>query len=331
MVRPAGPDGNDTQPGAPSAIGSFKARSAGAPNQVAFPTAVLYVKEEGSASSSSSGGLSAGAIAGIAVGAAAAAAVLAAAAWVLLRRRVHQLRAPEQQPKVEEGSGSPTHCATSVSSSQQHSGLSSGRLGTAGFRALPELAEHVAAQDEAAAYGSAPTSCLSSAEDVRQLLPAHLRDSIVDSSKLTYLRRPNGQLWELGAGAFGHVYKVEYQGDIVAAKEASTRRRVPCSWAQQGARVCKRERLAGRTFALMRRCYARLAAGDWPYREQPRDIHHGEGGRGGAMLLQSCERSALAARLPCPCCQPCCPAHAECCASCRAPQLPGRRRACCTS
>jgi hypothetical protein len=69
---------------------------------------------------------------------------------------------------------------------------------------LPELADHVARQealacdaDLAAAASGLIEHRLVSAET----LPPRLREWVVDPSALTFLRRPNGALWEVGSGA----------------------------------------------------------------------------------------------------------------------------------
>ncbi len=239
----AGPQSNATTNGtqqsstaaAPSTLGSFKAASA-APNQVVFPTAVLYIKDTAAGGSSSASSLSGGAVAGITVGAVAGAAALTAAAWLLLQR-AQRRRQQAQQKDCEDATASAaaagcagsctrsTGCASSASSvhcstagratSPPLSGV--GTLSTSGD-ALPELVAHVAAHD-AAQVSHRPSSPESSSfmEWEESMLPPHLREWVVDSSQVHYLRRADGKLWDLGSGASGKVYRVEYRGEVRAA------------------------------------------------------------------------------------------------------------------
>ncbi|KAI7838770.1 hypothetical protein COHA_007387 [Chlorella ohadii] len=222
----------------PSTIGSFKAASL-APNQVVFPTAVLYIKDAAAGGSGSASGLSSGAVAGITVGAVAGAAALTTAAWLLLQRAQRRRRQQAQLKDCEDAtaSGAAAGCAGSCTRSIGCASTASsvhcstagrtvtpplsgvGTLSTSGD-ALPELVAHVAAHD-AAQVSHRPSSPESSSfmEWEESMLPPHLREWVVDSSQVHYLRRADGKLWDLGSGASGKVYRVEYRGELLAAKE----------------------------------------------------------------------------------------------------------------
>jgi len=53
--------------------------------------------------------------------------------------------------------------------------------------------------------------------DDSMLLPPHLREWVVDSSQVHYLKRPDGKLWQIGSGASSKVYRVEYRGEVRSA------------------------------------------------------------------------------------------------------------------
>ena len=222
-------------------LSSFKGKSE-APNQVVFPTAVLFVKNgansssSGSTSSSSSTSLSAGAIAGIAVGAAAAAAALAAGAWLLLARRQRtRQQSPEKGAEeaapadaklgtgdtwgsaygLRNGDSAPRNSAGSVilesagSSSKQPSTRAASLEG-----AIPELVEHVAAQEASLLTQRTLSTEPSGDWDDGTLLPPHLREWVVDASQIVHLRHPDGSLWQIGSGASSKVYRVECRGEV---------------------------------------------------------------------------------------------------------------------
>ena len=230
--RAAGPQPNGTtNTAAPvSTIGNFKEASE-APIQFVFPNAVLYVRI------SSAGGLSAGAVAGIAVGAVGGAAALTFCAWLLLQRRqrAQQGAAHSRQKDCEEGAavvasaaGCCCSCGRSTNSGSRSSTPPSSLLGrftsptlsgpgtlSTSSDALPELIEHVAAHEAAAVshrMSSPDTSAIMEWED--RMLPQHLRPWVVDASQVRYMRRADGKLWELGSGASGKVYRVEYRGEV---------------------------------------------------------------------------------------------------------------------
>ncbi|PSC67771.1 Serine threonine-kinase CTR1 [Micractinium conductrix] len=218
-------------------LGFFRNDSA-AEYRALVPSAVLYVRQ-GSGSGSGSG-LSAGAIAGIAVGAAAAAAALAVAAWVVVRRQRRRAPRLQEAPKGMEAAAELGDIAVvgSKCSSVQHtsdgkapSASPSSRLGSApssapgsrGAAPVTELAALIAAQ-EAAEQAERPGSDGSSAGGRHSLsapamLPEHLRGWVVEPGEVSYLKRPDGRLWEVGAGACAKVYKVMYRGEVAAAKE----------------------------------------------------------------------------------------------------------------
>ena len=201
-------------------LGFFRNDSA-AEYRALVPSAVLYVRQ-GSGSGSGSG-LSAGAIAGIAVGAAAAAAALAVAAWVVVRRQRRRAPRLQEAPKGMEAAAELGDIAVvgSKCSSVQHtsdgkapSASPSSRLGSApssapgsrGAAPVTELAALIAAQ-EAAEQAERPGSDGSSAGGRHSLsapamLPEHLRGWVVEPGEVSYLKRPDGRLWEVGAGAW---------------------------------------------------------------------------------------------------------------------------------
>ena len=221
---------------------SFKGAS-DSPNQVVFPTAVLYIKDaNASAAAAGSGGgssgLSGGAIAGIAVGAVAGAALLAACAWLLLQRQ--RRRGQPAVVGLEEGPYTNDHLKSKLetggswgSDGALHAAGSAPRnsLGSAGSKrnsvgggsadAIPELVQYVAAQEASLLTNGtiSPQRSLQAPWEDSMLLPPHLRPCMVDASLLTYLRRPDGSLWQIGSGASSKVYRVEYKGEELAAKE----------------------------------------------------------------------------------------------------------------
>lgn len=223
----AGPQANSTAANdtAPT-IGSFKA-NAEVPYQIVFPLSVMYVKE-----ASASSGLSAGAVAGIAVGAAAAAGAVAACAWLLLRgRRQRQQQPPRKGAAQEEGAAvaSPltSHGSNGMTNGDiaslggrtvKSAGSSDGRVPSRGVsgEVVPELVAHMASHEAALMSQLCQSTPSGSTMEPEQgmMLPPHLRQWVVDASEVIYLRRPNGQLWELGAGAGGRVYRVEYRGEV---------------------------------------------------------------------------------------------------------------------
>lgn len=214
-------------------------------NEIVFPQAVLYAKGTGpegeqpagaaDGGSSSSSGLSGGAIAGIAVGAAAGAAAIACFGWLLLRKRRQQQ--PQGKGGVEPGLGgselvtdgswgdagamrspfdvhrySPGKAASSIGSDSRRLGTSRAMSG----EAIPELVAHVAAHEASLLTQRTASTQLSgqSVWDDAMLLPPHLRAWVVDACQVTYLRRADGKLWEIGSGASSKVYRVEYRGEV---------------------------------------------------------------------------------------------------------------------
>lgn len=257
--RAAGPQPNGTTNTAVpvSMIGNFKEASE-APIQFVFPNAVLYAKM--APASGGSGGLSAGAVAGIAVGAVAGAAALTLCAWLLLHsmQRRQQGPAHSRQKDCEEAAvvaasaaGCCCSCGRSTVTGSRSSTPPSSSLGRAtsptlsgpgtlstSADALPELIEHVAAHDAAAVsqrMSSPDTSSIMEWED--SMLPQHLRPWVVDASEVRYMRRADGKLWELGSGASGKVYRVEYRGEVrgrwggTSSEAAPSAVRKPCQLA----------------------------------------------------------------------------------------------------
>ena len=88
-----------------------------------------------------------------------------------------------------------------------------------GSGALPELVQHVAAHEAAMLNPRtiSPQPSGSVEWDDSMLLPPHLREWVVDASQLTYLRRADGSLWQIGSGASSKVYRVEYRGEVRCA------------------------------------------------------------------------------------------------------------------
>ncbi|KAL4434077.1 hypothetical protein ABPG75_000518 [Micractinium tetrahymenae] len=140
------------------------------------------------------------------------------------------LQLPTTAQRVRQGASGRLPSARSMASS---GGLGPGQLSRSanlsgstgilfcGSATLPELVQHVAAVEQAAAaVGSTSTSskarhALISAET----LPPRLREWLVAPEEVTYLRWPNGRLRELGSGASARVVKALYRGEVVAAKE----------------------------------------------------------------------------------------------------------------
>ena len=250
---------NATQPGgATPMLSSFKGKL---DNRIVFPTGVLYIKEAAANSSGSGGrtsssgtssgggggggGLSAGAIAGIAVGAAAAAAAAAGAAWLLLTRR--QRRRQQAAVKGSDETAAP-HSAGTGDSGASGDGLratgsavetgGSGSVQLSGGRSrasaeLPELVQHVAAHEAAllAPHSLSPQASGAVGWDDSMLLPPHLQEWVVDASQLTYLRRADGSLWQIGSGASSRVFRVEYRGEVRCARCAVLCLLRPLRWA----------------------------------------------------------------------------------------------------
>lgn len=222
----AGPQANSTAANytAPT-IGSFKA-NAEVPYQIVFPLSVMYVKE-----ASDSSGLSAGAVAGIAVGAAAGAGAVAACTWLLLRSWQRRQQPPQGKGAAQEAAASPltSHGSDGMTNSDiasldgrtvKSAGSSDCRVPSRGLsgEVVPELVAHMASHEAARMSQLCQSLPSGSTIEVDQgmMLPPHLRQWVVDASEVIYLRRPNGQLWELGAGAGGRVYRVEYRGEVSA-------------------------------------------------------------------------------------------------------------------
>ena len=228
-------------------LSSFKGYSE-APNQVVFPTAVLYHKEQptatgaaagnnsvysppgGTTVGSSSSSLSAGAIAGIAVGAAAGAAALAGFTWLLLQQRQRRRQQSPGKAANEAGHSSSKlangDSYSSPGAMRRHSPGSLGHGSNSGSRrqsssaahsaeAIPELVNHAAAREAALmAQGAMSPQHSGQWEDSLLLLPPHLRPWVVDASQITYLQRLDGKLWQIGSGASSKVYRVEYRGEV---------------------------------------------------------------------------------------------------------------------
>ena len=241
-------------------LSSFKGYSE-APNQLVFPTAVLYHKEQptaagaaagnnsaytppGGTTAGSSSSLSAGAIAGIAVGAAAGAAALAGCTWLLLQQRQRRRQqfpgkaaneAGHSSSKLANGNsysspGAMQRCSPGSAGPGSNSG--SRRQSTSASHsadAIPELVNHAAAREAALmAQGAISPQHSGQWEDSLLLLPPHLRPWVVDAPQITYLQRPNGKLWQIGSGASSKVYRVEYRGEVRPAVLCSANCAVLC-------------------------------------------------------------------------------------------------------
>ena len=211
-------------------VSSFKGYS-DAPNQVVFPTGVLYHKEQPSTAADSGTGssssLSAGAIAGIAVGAVAGVAAVAGCTWLLLQQRQRRQRsrvkgadeAATSNGKLATGDswgspGSLPRCSPGSAPPDSNSGSRRLSASAASGEPIPELV-HCAAAHEAALMARGAISPQGSGQwDDSMLLPPHLREWVVDSSQVHYLKRPDGKLWQIGSGASSKVYRVEYRGEV---------------------------------------------------------------------------------------------------------------------
>ncbi|KAI7843630.1 hypothetical protein COHA_002870 [Chlorella ohadii] len=185
VIKPGLPLDPLADPSDPATPYRFWFRGAVDPSlQLLVPSSALYIMQVrlSSAGTGGSGGLSTGAVVGIALGATAAA---AAAAGLLCGDRPLNWAGCDLPP-------------------------------------LPELVQHVAAQDALVAAelsGAHPTAATLMGTDA---LPDALREWAVDAEQIQYLRHPNGQPIEIGRGATAHVFKALYRGEVVAAKELKT-------------------------------------------------------------------------------------------------------------
>ncbi|KAL4452702.1 hypothetical protein ABPG75_008364 [Micractinium tetrahymenae] len=148
------------------------------------------------------------------------------------------------------GSSSAQACACMGSSRGGTGGTgasSSSGTATGGTGELGELARHIAAC-EARSMGGASSMEREQHGTLQVLqppllsigsLPASLRDWVVDLSEVTFMQRPDGSLVKLGWGASGTVFRAEFRGEPVAAKEVQ----LGHSAAAQEAFVLEAERL----------------------------------------------------------------------------------------